>query len=172
MPSDKPSNRQSDNNRTKIELYYTSSDTRRMWQGLQTITDYKGKHSRELSSDTSLPDELNNFYARFEACNTDACMGTSAVLNDCDYALRSRCKTLKQVNIHKAAEPDRLPGRILRACVDQLASVSTDIFNLSLSESVIPTCFKQTTIVLVPNKSKVTCLDDYRPIALTSVATK
>uniref|UniRef100_A0A8C8D7D3 non-specific serine/threonine protein kinase n=1 Tax=Oncorhynchus tshawytscha TaxID=74940 RepID=A0A8C8D7D3_ONCTS len=27
--------------------------------GLQTITDYKGKHSRELPSDTSLPDELN-----------------------------------------------------------------------------------------------------------------
>ena len=31
--------------RAKIESYYTVSDTRRMWQGLQTITDYKGKHS-------------------------------------------------------------------------------------------------------------------------------
>ena len=28
--------------RTKIESYYTCSDARRMWQGLQTITDYKG----------------------------------------------------------------------------------------------------------------------------------
>jgi hypothetical protein len=27
--------------RTKIESYYTGSDARRMWQGLQTITDYK-----------------------------------------------------------------------------------------------------------------------------------
>ena len=36
-------------------------------QGLQTITDYKGKQSRELPSDTSLPDELNYFYTRFEA---------------------------------------------------------------------------------------------------------
>ena len=49
--------------RTKIELYYTGSDARRMWQGLQTITDYKGKHSRKLPSDTGLPDELNHFYA-------------------------------------------------------------------------------------------------------------
>jgi hypothetical protein len=52
------------------ESYYT----RRMWQGLQTITDYKGKHSRELPSDTSLPDQLNYFYARFEASNTETFM--------------------------------------------------------------------------------------------------
>ena len=81
-------------------------------------------------------------------------------------------KTFKQVNIHKAAWPDGLPGRVLRACADQLASVYTDIFNLSMTESVIPTCFKQTTIVPVPKKSTGTCLNDYRPVALTSVAMK
>jgi hypothetical protein len=58
-----------------------------MWQGLQTITDYKGKHSRELPSDTSLPDELNHVYARFEASNTEACMRASAVLDDCVITL-------------------------------------------------------------------------------------
>ena len=47
--------------RTKIESYYTGSDTHQMWQGWQTITDYKGKNSRELPSDTSIPDELNYF---------------------------------------------------------------------------------------------------------------
>uniref|UniRef100_A0A674B8A9 Chemokine interleukin-8-like domain-containing protein n=1 Tax=Salmo trutta TaxID=8032 RepID=A0A674B8A9_SALTR len=81
-------------------------------------------------------------------------------------------KTLRQVNIHKAAGPDGLPECVLRACADQLASVFTDIFNLSLYESVIPTCFKQTTIVHVPKNTKVTCLNDYRPVALTSVAMK
>ena len=81
-------------------------------------------------------------------------------------------KTFKQVNIHKAATPDRLPGRVLRACADQLASVFTDIFNLSLTESVISTCFKQATIVPVPKKAKVTFLNDYCPVALTSVAMK
>ena len=54
---------------------------------------------------------------------------------------------------------------------NQLASVFTDIFNLSLTESVVPTCFKQTTIVPVPKEAtNVTCLNDYRPMALTSVA--
>jgi hypothetical protein len=70
-------------------------------------------------------------------------------------------KTFKQVNIRKAAGPDGLQGCVLRACVDQLASVFTDIFNLSLTESVTPTFFKQTPIIPVPKKAKVTCLNDY-----------
>ena len=41
-----------------------------------------------------------------------------------------------------------------------------------LTFSVIPTCFKQTTIVPVPKEAKVTCLNEYRPIALMSVAMK
>jgi hypothetical protein len=86
-----------------------------MWLCLQTITDYKGEHSRELPSDTSLPDELHYFYARFEASNTETCMRASDV-----------SEFFKQVNIHKAAGPDGLPVRVLRACADQLASVFTD----------------------------------------------
>jgi hypothetical protein len=81
-------------------------------------------------------------------------------------------KTFKQVNIHKAGGPDGFPGRVLRACADQLASVFTNIFNLSLSESVISTCFKQITIVPVPKNTKVTYLNDFQPVALKSVAMK
>jgi hypothetical protein len=55
---------------------------------------------------------------------------------------------------------------------DQLTSDFTDIFNVSLTESVIPTCFKQTTLVSVPNNAKLTSLNHYRPVALTSVAMK
>ena len=32
---------------TKIQSYYAGSDAHRMWQGLQTMPDYKGKPSRE-----------------------------------------------------------------------------------------------------------------------------
>ena len=92
--------------------------------------------SHELSSDLSLPDELNAFYACFEASKSEPCMRALAV------------------NIHKAAGPDSLPGCVLRAYADQLLSFFTDIFNLSLNKSVIPTCFKQTTIVPVPTKVK------------------
>ena len=81
-------------------------------------------------------------------------------------------KTFKQVNIHKPAGADGLPGCVNKARMDQLASVFTDSFNLSLTKSVIPTCFKPTTIVPVPKEAKVTCLNDLCPIALTLEAMK
>jgi hypothetical protein len=101
-------------------------------------------------------------------------MRASAVPDDCviTLSLANVSKTFKQVNIHKAAGPDALSVHILRACADQLASVFTDIFNLSPTGSVILTCFKQTTIAPVPKNTKVTCLNDSRPVALTSVAMK
>ena len=42
----------------------------------------------------------------------------------------------------------------------------------SLIESLIPTCFKQTPIVPVPKNTEATCLNDYRPVVLTSIAMK
>jgi hypothetical protein len=54
-----------------------------MWQGLQIITVYKGKPSHKLSSDASLPDELNAFYARIEESNAEPFMRTPAILDDC-----------------------------------------------------------------------------------------
>ncbi|KAK3534942.1 hypothetical protein QTP70_002022 [Hemibagrus guttatus] len=45
-------------------------------------------------------------------------------------------------------------------------------FNISLSSAVVPTCLKTTTIIPVPKKSPVSCLNDYRPIALTPIIMK
>ncbi|XP_052317730.1 zinc finger matrin-type protein 4 isoform X1 [Oncorhynchus keta] len=39
---------------------------RRMWQGLQTITDYKGKTSNVADTDVLLPDKLNTIFIRFQ----------------------------------------------------------------------------------------------------------
>ncbi|KAI5090163.1 gastrula zinc finger protein XlCGF28.1-like [Silurus meridionalis] len=97
--------------------FQDSGDTRRMWQGIQAITNYK-------------------------------------------------------VNSRKSAGPDNIPGRVLRECAEQLADVFTDIFNISLSSNIVPTCLKTTTIVPVPKKSTVSCLNDYRPITLTPIMMK
>jgi hypothetical protein len=103
-----------------------------------------GKPSHKLPSDVSLPDELNSFYAHFKASNTEPCMRAPAVPDDCVISLSivDVSKTFKHVNIHKAAGPDGLRECVLRASTGQLASVFTDIFNFSLTQSVIPTCFK------------------------------
>ena len=50
----------------KVESQFTGSNTRRMWQGLQTITDYKKKTIPVADIDVLLPDKLNNFFAHFE----------------------------------------------------------------------------------------------------------
>ena len=114
-----------------------------MWQGLQPTTDYKGKHSRELPSDTSLPEELSKFYARLEAGNTETCMRASAVLEDCVITLSAAdvSKTFKQVNIPKVAGPGGYQDVYCEHVADQLASDFADICNLSLSESVISNMF-------------------------------
>jgi hypothetical protein len=59
-------------------------------------------------------------------------MKALTVLEDCVITLSAAdvSKIFKQVNIHKVAGLDGLPGHVLRACSDQLASVFTDIFNL------------------------------------------
>ena len=68
-------------------------------------------------------------------------MRAQVVPDDCviKLSVANVSKNFKQVNIHKAAGPDGLPGCVLRACANQLESVFTDIFNLSLTESIIPT---------------------------------
>ncbi len=81
-------------------------------------------------------------------------------------------RVFQRVNIRKAVEPDGISGRVLRACADQLAPVFTEIFNLSLDQLEIPTCFKQSIIVPILKKSQPSCLNDYRPVALTSIVIK
>ncbi|KAK3565494.1 hypothetical protein QTP86_010879 [Hemibagrus guttatus] len=57
-------------------------------------------------------------------------------------------------------------------CANQLSPVFTDIFNTSLETCHVPACFKTSAIVPVPKKTKITGLNDYRPVALTSVVMK
>ncbi|XP_059808685.1 uncharacterized protein LOC132382480 [Hypanus sabinus] len=75
-------------------------------------------------------------------------------------------------HIRKAAGPDNIPGRVLGGCADQLADVLSDIFNISLHSAVVPMCFKAATIIPILKKSSVSCLNDYHPVALTSIIMK
>uniref|UniRef100_A0A3B1IXV6 Reverse transcriptase domain-containing protein n=1 Tax=Astyanax mexicanus TaxID=7994 RepID=A0A3B1IXV6_ASTMX len=150
-----------------------TGDAWRMWQGIQAITNYRTMPP-SCERDASLPDALNNFYARFEAQNNTMARKTMPKPYEqvlCLTAVDVR-NTLRRVNPRKAAGPDNIPGRVLRECADQLTDVLTDIFNISLCSATVPTCLKSTTIVSVPKKSTVSCLNDYRPVALTPIIMK
>ncbi|KAI4882847.1 hypothetical protein NFI96_022069 [Prochilodus magdalenae] len=120
-----------------------SGDTRRMWQGIQAITNYRTAPPA-CDSDASLPDALNHFYARFETQNSVAARKTTPPPDDqvlCLTAADVR-KTLRRVNPRKAAGLDNIPARVLRECADQLTDVFTDIFNISLSSATVPACLQ------------------------------
>ncbi|KAI4885796.1 hypothetical protein NFI96_001160, partial [Prochilodus magdalenae] len=145
--------------------FNTNSDPRRMWQGIQVITDYKSKVSTPVTTDVALPAELNNFYAHLE---------TSAQAQSSNTALFHTMEEEPQLilaanEVRKAAGPDGIPGRSLKACASQLAPTFTDIFNLFLAQSTVPVCFKVTTIIPIPKKPIITCMNDYCPIALTPI---
>ncbi len=72
----------------------------------------------------------------------------------------------------KAPGPDDVSPACLKTCADQLAPIFTQIFNRSLELCEVPSCFKCSTIIPVPKKPKITGLNDYRPVALTSVVMK
>ncbi len=56
-----------------------------------------------------------------------------------------------------------------KTCADQLAHTFSQIFNRSLGLCEVPSCFTCSTIIPIPNKPKITGLNNYRPVALTSV---
>ncbi len=166
--------------RERIESHFQLNDSRRMWQGLKTICSSGNNSSAEVRADPLLAEELNTFYGRFE-CNgggatlPSSASGSSRQSSD-DYAITLSeddvRRELKRVNVRKAAGPDGITGHVLRSCADQLAGLFTSIFNESLATSVVPTSFKKSVIIPVPNNSKPSCLNDYRPFALTSTVMK
>ncbi|KAK3571123.1 hypothetical protein QTP86_001911 [Hemibagrus guttatus] len=72
----------------------------------------------------------------------------------------------------KAPGPDGVTPACLKTCAEQLAFIFSQIFNRSLELYEVPACFKRSTIIPIPKTSKITGLNDYRPVALTSVVMK
>ncbi|KAK1784817.1 hypothetical protein P4O66_003487 [Electrophorus voltai] len=56
----------------KLETQFQQSGSRSLWQGLLTITDYRSPPSGLTSADESPANELNTFFARFEATSNSA----------------------------------------------------------------------------------------------------
>ena len=144
-------------------------NTRRMWQGVQVLMDCKSRQG--VNEDASLPDRLSNFFSCFEALNLTTRVRAGAFAPSIGPALTINtavtCRTLTRVNPGKAGGPDN--RCVLRTCTGELEDVWTDIFNISLSQAIIPRCFKTSTIIPLAKKSVVCCLNNYRPVSLTPI---
>lgn len=57
-------------------------------------------------------------------------------------------------------------------CPSACCCMVTIIFNRLLQQATVPTCLKTATIIPLPKSSAITGLNDYRPVALTTVNMK
>ncbi len=90
-----------------------------MWQGINNITGFKGNKPATVNIVTSLADELNNCYARFEAHNPahteSATTAAAEEMSALSISVADVTWSFLRVNICKAVGPDGIPGRVLRA---------------------------------------------------------
>ncbi|KAI4888220.1 hypothetical protein NFI96_004855 [Prochilodus magdalenae] len=77
-------------------------------------------------------------------------------------------RQLRRLHPRKAAGPDRVCPRMLKACAAQLGEPLQHVFNLSLRLGRVPATWKTTCLIPVPKKAHPEELNDYRPVALTS----
>uniref|UniRef100_A0A669B3Y2 Reverse transcriptase domain-containing protein n=1 Tax=Oreochromis niloticus TaxID=8128 RepID=A0A669B3Y2_ORENI len=163
----------------KLSDHLSDNNSRKVWEGLKHITNYKANGTNIDNMDISLAEELNHFFARFEKTAVTPTMHTTLPTVSSEhsphiFSLQQHQvhNVFRAVNQRKAAGPDGIPGRVLKACADQLAPVFTRLFNLSLTHATVPHCLKSSTIVPVPKSTTISSLSDYRPIALTPVVAK
>eukprot|EP00061_Rhincodon_typus_P014167 g41032.t1 len=95
------------------------------------------KQSEIADKDTSFPDALNAFCARFEQ-NASGVVTPAPTAPDTfvPSVIAAEVRSVfLGVNPRKVTGLDSVPGRALGSCADQLAEVFTDIFNLSLLQT-------------------------------------
>ena len=136
-----------------------------MWTNISDITQYKGPRRTVDDSDATLPDRLSDFYSRFDKDNnttpdyTPVPDGTPPPFTISEHEVRCIFKSQKS---NKAAGPDNIKPFFLKSCFNEITPIFTRIFNLSLTISVVPSCFKMSNISPLPKKSDPESLNDYR----------
>ncbi|KAK3542697.1 hypothetical protein QTP86_034725 [Hemibagrus guttatus] len=171
--------------RLKKEKQFSSNDPALVWKGLKDITNYKTP-SPSTEANQQLAEDLNEFYCRFETAGLtphapSEHLSTQPLTPPATPLYPPPALRISEDDVHqiflkqkkrKAPGPDGATPACLKTCADQLAFIFSQIFNRSLELCEVPVCFKRSTIIPIPKKPKITGLNDYRPVALTSVVMK
>jgi len=76
------------------------------------------------------------------------------------------------VKERKSPGPDNIGGRLIKSCAEPLSDILAFIFNKSLQLHRVPHLWKESVIVPVPKINVPKSLNDFRPVALTSLIMK
>ena len=168
----------------KVEIQFQSGNIADAWKGLKQLTGQsKSKLVSSLPSEEKIAfsEKLNEFYCRYERNDVkenlyetiEELKVKGLVEGECDEVERSLVEsTFRRLKIRKAAGPDNISARLLKTYASQLSYVFCKLFNWSLNDSTVPSVWKHSVICPVPKNNKPSTLNDYRPVALTSVVMK
>ena len=81
-------------------------------------------------------------------------------------------KLIKGLNIHKAAGPNLINGRLLKECCDACAPILQLIFQRSLESGTIPNDWCNVNVIPLFKKGECYKAANYRPVSLTSICSK
>lgn len=167
----------------KIECQLRANNLGSAWDCMKTITGTKECSRKKIqltgyNSDLELVQNLKDFYVRFDNCDLNEKHGevTNCLLSappphsfidDADVI-----KCLKKCKPKKSPGPDHISGRLLKLCAEQLGPIFSFIFNLSLSQQMVPYLWKKAIVVPVVKLSNPVALKDFQPVALTSTIMK
>ena len=167
----------------KIEMQFSSNNMRAAWQGIKAMAciDHHISVAKDPTritgvDNTDLPNCFNSFFSRFE--RPDIAHDVSRVRNSLvphkslSISQDHVAALFKRTNIRKAAGPDAICGRTLHHCADQLSGVFSKIFQLCADGCVLPSLWKSSTIMPIPKLKKASDINDFRPVALTSLIMK
>ena len=145
------------------------------------MTGYGGlKESVSVENESQYVNDLNSFYCRFDCLDfstqlselRQSLQGKSSQATMFTISEKSVLTQFKTVNTNKVCGPDKIKGKLLKACCEQLAPIYAFIFNQSLHDHTIPTVWKTSEIIPVPKKPRISTMNDLRPVALTSIVFK
>ena len=168
--------------RATLENKMASNSLGSAWASMKTIAGLQNTRDNNsliltgFRSDTDFANALNCFYNRFNT--SDFSKETQELrleLSDNQHFSVEQ-KDVEEAfyctKANKSHGPDNICGHLLKTCAEQLSPVFQNIFNRSLEEQHVPRIWKDAVIVPVPKCSRLSELNDFRPVALTSIIMK
>ena len=122
--------------------------------------------------EAALPNTFYLFFARFERPDSvsyahqlmESLMPKNDIIITSDYVTT----VFKETKIKKAAGPDRICGRTLHYCADQLGGIFSYLFQLCTDSCRLPTMWKKSTVIPLPKSKNPTELNDLGLLLLHS----
>ena len=165
-----------------MENLFSNGSSRPAWEGVKSllgIQPHKCIISLNEKSDHDLANELNihsNCFNVHDFSHKLFVFKGTALEPNTTVAMNVNKERVQRVfrgvKERKRPGPAGIGGWVLRNCAEQLADILSFIFSWSLQVHRVPRLWKDSIIVPVPKNKCTKALNDFRPMALTSLVMK